>query len=166
VLRVGLISDTHGVLRPEAVEFLRGSDHIVHAGDVGDAEILDVLSSLAPLTAVRGNNDRGRWAARLPEVQRLSIGPARVFVIHDLGAMDIDPPDEGVDVVVYGHSHRPQVQRRDAVLYVNPGSAGPRRFGLPVAAAELVVAEGAVSARIREFRGRNAARLRDGGVAR
>jgi putative phosphoesterase len=151
MLRVGLISDTHSLLRPEARVFLRGCDHIVHAGDICEAGILEELSLLAPVTAVRGNNDKGPWARKLRETELIKLGEIYLYAIHDLAAVDIDPVAAGVQVVVSGHSHKPSVSHRDGVLYVNPGSAGPRRFKLPIAAAELVIDGGNVSARITEF---------------
>lgn len=156
VLRVGLISDTHGLLRPETKAFLRGSDFIVHAGDICDPQILEELAVLAPVTAVRGNNDRGTWAERLPEAEFLQVGDAWLYAIHDLSQLNIDPAAAGAHVVVSGHSHKPLVKQRDGVLYVNPGSSGPRRFKLPIAAAELFVEGSSVSARITEFSGHNA----------
>ena len=149
--RVGLISDTHGLLRPEATAFLHGSDFIVHAGDIVDAAILDRLAAIAPVTAVRGNNDKGAWAMRLSETEVLEIDEVLIYVLHDLAALDVDPAAAGFRVVVSGHSHRPLVTERDRVLYVNPGSAGPRRFNLPIAAAELTVAGDKVDARLVEF---------------
>ncbi|MBO9515945.1 MAG: metallophosphoesterase family protein [Variovorax sp.] len=149
--RVGLISDTHGLLRPEALDFLRGSDHIVHAGDIGDQKILDALAAIAPVTAVRGNNDHGAWAQRIPETASFEIEGVRFHAIHDLAALSIDPAASGVRVVVSGHSHRPLAQERGGVLYVNPGSAGPARFRLPISAAELLLAGGAVTPRIVEL---------------
>ena len=146
-MRIGLISDTHGLLRPEALEFLRGADHIVHAGDICDPAILDALAAIAPLTAVRGNNDFGTWAERLPVTDLVPLGGVLLYAIHDLAEIDLDPPAAGVQVVVSGHSHMPIVQQRDGVLYVNPGSAGPRRFRLPISVGELQVADGAVTAR-------------------
>lgn len=146
--RIGLLSDTHGLLRPEALAFLRGSDAIVHAGDIGDPAILEALAALAPLTAVRGNNDHGPWAASLPEVAMLQVAGVRLCVIHDLSQLARDPAAEGVQVVVSGHSHKPIAETRSGVLYVNPGSCGPRRFKLPIAVAELQVAGRAVSARL------------------
>ena len=150
MLRIGLLSDTHGLLRPEALAFLRGSDAIVHAGDICDPAILDQLAALAPVTAVRGNNDHGPWAERLPETAWLQVGAVRLCVIHDLAQLALDP-SAGVQVVVSGHSHKPVVDTRDGVLYVNPGSCGPRRFKLPIAVAELLVDGSAVSARIVEI---------------
>src|SRR6185503_10286787 len=137
--RVGLISDTHGLLRPEAVAFLRGSDFIVHAGDIGDAKVLGELRALAPVTAVRGNNDRGAWAEGIAESEVLQVGEVFIHVLDDLAQLDLDPAAAGLQVVVSGHSHHPLIEERDGVLYVNPGSAGPRRFKLPIAVAELQV---------------------------
>ena len=153
MVRVGLISDTHGLLRPEAKAFLAGSDYIVHGGDICDPQILEDLASLAPVTAVRGNNDRGPWAAHISEVEYLKVGEIFIYAIHDLSQIDIDPTAAGVHVVVSGHSHRPLVERRGGVLYVNPGSSGPRRFTLPIAAGELLISGSEVSARIVEFPG-------------
>ncbi len=149
--RVGLISDTHGLLRPEAVAFLRGSDVIVHAGDIGDDSILRELNALAPVTAVRGNNDGGAWANTIADSQVLQVGGVSIYVIHDVTELDLDPVESGVQVVVSGHSHKPAVQTRDGVLYVNPGSAGPRRFRLPIAVAELEIAGGSVNANLIEL---------------
>jgi putative phosphoesterase len=137
--RIGLISDTHGLLRPEALAFLRGSDRIVHGGDIGQASVLEQLGSIAPVTAVRGNNDRDAWAEAIPETDVLEVGEVRIYVIHDIARLDLDPAAAGFQVVVSGHSHKPQVHTRDGVLYVNPGSSGPRRFKLPIAAGELMI---------------------------
>jgi putative phosphoesterase len=150
-MRVGLISDTHGLLRPEVLDFLAGSDHIVHGGDVCDPAVLDALREVAPVIAVRGNNDRGAWAAGLRESELVRLDDVYVYAIHDLAELDIEPRAAGVRVVVSGHSHRPSVVERDGVLYVNPGSAGPRRFRLPISAGELAVAGDRVSARIVTF---------------
>ncbi len=152
-LRVGLISDTHGLLRPEARAFLRGSDYIVHGGDICDPAILDDLAAIAPVTAVRGNNDRGAWAERLPETTILQVGKVHIYAIHDLAQLDIEPKAASVRVVISGHSHKPLVEERDGVLYVNPGSSGPRRFTLPIAVGELIVSGNLVSARIVELAG-------------
>ena len=146
-LRIGLISDTHDLLRPEALAFLAGSDRIVHAGDICSPGVLEALAAVAPLTAVRGNNDRGAWAARLRESELVDVGGVWLYAIHDLAQLDIDPIAAGVAVVVSGHSHRPLVERRDGVLFVNPGSAGPRRFSLPISVGELTIVDGAASAR-------------------
>lgn len=134
---IGVISDTHGVLRPEALEVLSGVDHIVHAGDIGSAAVLDELRRIAPVTAVRGNNDRGRWARSLPESVKVRFADRTVYVLHDLKELDVDPVAERVAVVISGHSHDPVIERRHGVLYLNPGSAGPRRFNLPVCLATL-----------------------------
>ena len=151
MIRIGLISDTHGLLRPEALSALRGSDFIVHGGDIGEGDILETLATIAPVTAVRGNNDSGAWAECLQENERITLGGIVIHAIHDVGQLRIDPRAEGVDVVVYGHSHKPLVDRRDGVLFVNPGSAGPRRFTLPIAAGELVVERGVATARTAEL---------------
>jgi putative phosphoesterase len=151
MLRVGLISDTHGLLRPEAKAFLQGSDRIVHGGDIGDPGILEHLAEIAPVTAVRGNNDKGDWAKRLRETEMLQLGSVWLYAIHDLAQLDMAPAAAGIRVVVSGHSHQPLVEERDGVLYVNPGSAGPRRFKLPIAVGELVVDGDSVSARIVEL---------------
>ena len=131
-VRIGLISDTHGLLRPAALDALRGSDRIVHAGDIGDAAILDELARIAPVTAVRGNNDLGAWADTLREVEVLAIGGVRIGVIHDVNEITAALRDSGLQAIVSGHSHRPRCEEAGGVLYVNPGSAGPRRFTLPV----------------------------------
>jgi putative phosphoesterase len=147
-MRIGLISDTHGLLRPEALDYLAGSDHIVHGGDIGNPEILDRLAAIAPLTVVRGNNDGAAWADAIPDTARLALGGVSVYVIHDVKALAIDPAAAGVRVVVSGHSHKPACVERGGVLYVNPGSAGRRRFSLPIAAGELLVEDGRVTARL------------------
>jgi uncharacterized protein len=150
-MRVGLISDTHGLLRPEAIERLRGASHIIHAGDIGGADILSRLRALAPLTAVRGNNDHAPWARGVRVAETVRLGEVRIHVVHDLAELAIDPAAEGVRVVVSGHSHRPRIDERAGVLYVNPGSAGPRRFRLPVALARLEIAGTDVEATIEEL---------------
>lgn len=149
--RIGLISDTHGLLRPEVVQFLEGCERILHAGDIGDAALLERLSRLAPVTAVRGNNDYGAWAEALHETELVRIGEVGIYVIHDLALLNIEPSAQGIDVIVSGHSHKPHADWRDHVLYVNPGSVGPRRFRLPVAAAELLIDGAEVSVNHREF---------------
>jgi uncharacterized protein len=138
-LRIALVSDTHNLVRPELLRFVEGCDAIVHAGDICDQAVLDALSAVAPLTAVRGNNDRGAWADALPAQTALEIGGVKIVVVHELPDLRGDPVAEGVGVVVSGHSHKPSVETRDGVLYVNPGSAGPRRFRLPVTAAILTI---------------------------
>ncbi|HJY09051.1 MAG TPA: metallophosphoesterase family protein [Bryobacteraceae bacterium] len=155
MFRIRLISDTHGLLRPEAKAFLQGSDFIVHAGDIGDSAILETLAAIAPLTVVRGNNDKGPWAERLPKTALLEVGEVSIYVIHDLAQLDIAPSAAGVRVVVSGHSHKPVVEERGDVLYVNPGSSGPRRFKLPISAGELLVDGNSVSARVVELVGRH-----------
>jgi putative phosphoesterase len=149
--RVGVISDTHGLLRPEAVSFLHGCDHIIHGGDIGRSEVLTRLSAIAPVTPVRGNNDKGAWAEAIRETESFKIGEIAFYAVHDLALLDIEPAAAGVQVVVSGHSHKPVIEKREGVLYVNPGSAGPRRFKLPVAVAELVISGEAVTARIVEL---------------
>ncbi|MCD2519546.1 metallophosphatase family protein [Massilia sp. G4R7] len=144
-MRVGLISDTHGLLRPQALDFLRGSDHIIHAGDITGPEILGPLEALAPLTVVRGNNDRGAWAEGLPHAVTVEVDGVAIHVIHDLKELLIEPRAAGVRVVVSGHSHKPSCSERDGVLYVNPGSAGRRRFTLPVSVGELLIEGGQVT---------------------
>ena len=134
-----MISDTHGLLRPEALDALRGCDVIVHAGDIGDAAILHRLRDIAPTHAVRGNNDRDAWAQSIPLTQIVELGGPRLYMLHDLSELDVDPAAEGFAAVVSGHSHKPHAERREGVLYLNPGSAGPRRFRLPIAVAKLYV---------------------------
>ncbi len=135
--RIGLISDTHGLLRPQALEALRGSELILHAGDVGAPEVLTALRKLAPVIAVRGNVDTSDWARDLPETAAGEAGPVQLYVLHDVQALDLDPAVAGFHVVVSGHSHQPKKFERNGVLYINPGSAGPRRFQLPVCVARL-----------------------------
>ncbi len=134
---VGVLSDTHGLVRPEAVEALKGSELIIHAGDVGGPEVLEELGRIAPVVAVRGNNDRGAWAEALAEYEAIEVNKTFVYVLHDLKELDIAPAAAGFRVVVSGHSHKPLIEERRGVLYLNPGSAGPRRFKLPVAVARL-----------------------------
>ncbi|SJZ75896.1 metallophosphoesterase family protein [Novilysobacter spongiicola] len=150
-MRIGLVSDTHGLVRPAALDYLRGSDHIIHAGDIGQSGVLDALGALAPVTAIRGNIDSGEWASGLPEVREETIGRVRILVLHDLKQLDRDPAATGIRVVVSGHSHKPAVEERDGVLYINPGSAGPRRFSLPVTAGELLVSLDLVTPKIVEL---------------
>jgi putative phosphoesterase len=136
---IGVISDTHGLLRPEAVEALRGSDMIVHAGDIGSPDVLRELEELAPVVAVRGNNDRGAWAEDLPLTTDFELGRASIYVIHDVNELSIDPRAAGHAVVIAGHSHRPLSEARGGVLFFNPGSAGPRRFRLPISIGHLII---------------------------
>lgn len=145
---VGVISDTHGLLRPEAVTALRGSDYIIHAGDVGDPAILTRLSGIAPVTAVRGNVDREKWARELPATNVLQLNGVAIYVLHDLAELDLDPRSANFAAVIFGHSHRPSQEMRNGVLFFNPGAAGPRRFTLPVTVGRLGVGDGKVSAEI------------------
>ena len=147
---VGVISDTHGMLRPEALSALAGSDRVVHAGDVGDETILEALRAIAPLTVVRGNVDTEAWALKLPHGDMLEVEGVRIYVVHDLGTLDIVPASAGVSVIVYGHSHHPDVFTRGGVTYLNPGSAGPRRFKLPITVGRIDVENGSARAKIVE----------------
>jgi putative phosphoesterase len=147
-MRVGLLSDTHGILRPQARACLVGCDYIIHGGDVGGADILDELAVIAPLIAVRGNNDREPWAERLPDTELIRVGNVFMYVIHNLADLALDPVAAGVRVVVSGHSHIPKIEERAGVLYVNPGSCGPRRFKLPISVGEIIVSGTATKARI------------------
>jgi len=135
--KIGLISDTHGLLRNEALQALTGSNLIIHAGDVGDSNILDALRKIAPVVAVRGNIDTAEWAKSLPETAVVEAGSANIYVLHDVNALDLNPKAAGFEIVVSGHSHKPARNERNGVLYINPGSAGPRRFHLPIMIARL-----------------------------
>ncbi|MGO9932957.1 MAG: metallophosphoesterase family protein [Steroidobacteraceae bacterium] len=150
-LRVGVMSDTHGLLRAEARAFLTGCDYIIHGGDVGSAAVLEGLEALAPLIAVRGNNDNEPWAKDLRETELIRVGGIFVYVIHDLSQLDIDPGSLGVRAVICGHSHKPLIEERAGILYINPGSCGPKRFKLPVAIGELFVEGANVRVRIVEL---------------
>ena len=141
---IGVISDTHGLLRPEALTALRGSQHIIHAGDVGAPEILEQLAAIAPVTAVRGNIDKEVWAQKLPPTEVIEIGGVSIYVLHDLAQLDLKPEASGFDVVISGHSHVPKQETRNGVLYFNAGSAGPRRFKLPISVGRLIVERGKV----------------------
>ena len=145
---VGVISDTHGLLRPNALQALEGSDLIIHAGDVGRPEILDSLRSLAPVIAVRGNVDHGDWAQLLPNTQIAQVGEVLIYVLHDLHGLELEPAAAGFSAVISGHSHMPSIEQRNGVLYLNPGSAGPRRFSKPVSLAQIILQHGSISARI------------------
>lgn len=151
MIRIGVISDTHGLMRPEAQDALQGSELILHAGDIGKPEILEALSSIAPVRAIRGNNDTDDWASHLPECEIITVDDVQIYMLHDVKQMRIDPVRAGHDVVISGHSHKPSVNERDSVLFLNPGSAGPRRFKLPVSVAILVVGEGRPDATIIEL---------------
>jgi uncharacterized protein len=136
-VRIGIISDTHGLLRPEATERLAGVHYIIHAGDIGRPEVISELRKIAPIMAIRGNIDRGEWAAEYPDTAVVKLGGRSIYVLHNLKELDLDPAAAGIDVVVSGHSHRPKIETVRGVLYLNPGSAGPRRFTLPIALATL-----------------------------
>jgi hypothetical protein len=148
---VGVISDTHGLMRAEALRALAGAELIIHAGDIGKPEVMDALRALAPVVAVRGNNDREAWARAIAETETIELGAVRLYLLHALQELTLDPLGEGFDVVVSGHSHRPSVERRGGVLYLNPGSAGPRRFKLPITVARLAVRGRSCRARIIEL---------------
>jgi putative phosphoesterase len=145
---IGVISDTHGLLRWEAEAALAKVDHIIHAGDVGTPEVIERLQRIAPLTVVRGNNDKGPWADGLPASAIVEVCGQRLYVLHDIAMLDIDPAADGFAAIIAGHSHKPAVTERNGVLFLNPGSAGPRRFNLPVAVARMVVENGRVRAKI------------------
>jgi putative phosphoesterase len=148
IQHIGVISDTHGLLRPQAVAALRGCPVIIHAGDVGRPEILDELRRIAPVYAVRGNVDIGPWAMQLPENEIVEIEDCLLYVLHDLNALDLDPPTAGFRAVIAGHSHQPKIETKDGVLYFNPGSAGPRRFNLPISVGRLTLSDGKLTAEI------------------
>jgi putative phosphoesterase len=149
---IGVISDTHGLLRWEAEAELAAVDHIIHAGDIGTPEILERLQRIAPVTAVRGNNDKGAWADPLPATAIVDIGGHRLYILHDIANLDVDPVATGIAAVIAGHSHKPAVTEKNGVLFVNPGSAGPRRFTLPVAVAKLFIDNGTIRAEICNLR--------------
>src|SRR5262245_7474642 len=150
-MHLGLISDTHGLVRPEALNALRGVERILHAGDVGGSHVLAALAAVAPVVAIRGNVDGGAWASALPEHEVVIAGEVTIYMLHDANALARQPMPDGVRVIVSGHSHKPSVQERDGVLYVNPGSAGPKRFTLPITIAHLRVSGRGVSAEIVEI---------------
>ena len=150
-LRIGILSDTHGLLRPEALVHLRGADHIIHAGDIGAPGIIEALEAIGPTTAIRGNVDTASWAARFPETVTFHLGGLRIHVLHDRKVLDPKVLADGTDVVISGHSHRPGIERSEGVLFLNPGSAGPRRFRLPVTAATLLAGPGGPRPEIREI---------------
>jgi uncharacterized protein len=150
-VKIGLISDTHGLVRPEALRALAGVERIIHAGDVGGPEVIDALRGIAPVDVVRGNNDKDAWGAKLPSWLALEFEGVGVHVLHDLKEIDVDPAAAGFRVVVAGHSHKPVVSERDGVLFVNPGSAGQRRFSLPVTIGYLTVSAGTVHAEIKSL---------------
>ena len=148
MIRIGLVSDTHGLLRPQACDFLQGSHHIIHAGDIGNPSVLQELAAIAQVTAVRGNNDTEQWAEALPANEWLQFGEVNIYVLHDLSELNIEPKAAGISVVIFGHSHKPSIDEREGVLYINPGSAGPRRFKLPVTLALAQISAEGIDARI------------------
>ncbi|MET0534112.1 MAG: metallophosphoesterase family protein [Steroidobacter sp.] len=152
VTMIGVISDTHGLIRPEALMPLVGVQRIVHAGDIGSPIVLERLETIAPVAAVRGNNDKGEWAERLPNTLSIHVRGHSIHVLHDLAQIDLSPSHAGFSVVISGHSHKPEVEEREGVLFINPGSAGPRRFRLPIAVAKLYVADDSVRAEIIELK--------------
>lgn len=143
-MRIGVISDTHGLLRPQALAALQGSELILHAGDIGSAVVLEQLAAIAPLAAIRGNNDTEAWALAVPETRTVEASGKRFYLLHDLKALAVDPAATGIDVVVAGHSHKPLAEMREGVLYLNPGSAGPRRWRLPITLARLRIGDGRI----------------------
>jgi len=145
---IGVISDTHGLLRREAISALQRSDHIIHAGDIGDAAILDRLNEIAPVTAVRGNVDKGSWAQKIPESNVLEVEGVSIYVLHILDELDLKPEAAGFAAVIYGHTHVSKQEVKNGVLYFNPGSAGPKRFNLPVSIGKLVVRKGRIEAEV------------------
>jgi uncharacterized protein len=150
-MRIGLISDTHGLMRAEALQALAGSDFIIHAGDIGDQAVLERLGEIAPVTAVRGNNDTDAWAAQIPETNVLDANGIRFFVLHSVNDLDVDPAEAGFKAVVSGHSHRAEIDVREGVLFINPGSAGPRRFRLPISVATVVCRNGQIAPQLVEL---------------
>jgi uncharacterized protein len=159
--RVGLISDTHGLIRPAALDALRGSELIIHCGDIGDPAVLQALRDLAPVRAIRGNNDKGAWARSLPTSDVVELGGHAIYVLHNLAELDLDPSAAGFTAVVFGHSHKPSIENRGKILFVNPGSAGPRRFTLPVAVATLALRSGRCETKIVELASSQQSRKRE-----
>jgi uncharacterized protein len=145
---IGLISDTHGLIRPEALDALRNSDLIIHCGDIGDPAVLEALRTIAPVRAIRGNNDKGPWACSLPSYEVVEVGGHSIYILHNLSELNLDPDAAGFTAVVSGHSHKPMIEKRGKIFFVNPGSAGPRRFSLPVTVATLSVGSGRCEGRI------------------
>jgi uncharacterized protein len=148
---LGVISDTHGLVRPEAVKALEGVELIIHAGDIGKPEVLEALAVIAPIVAVRGNNDKGNWAFGLPETEVVEVGGIALYVLHDIKTLDLDPTAAGFAAVISGHSHRPALVKQQDVLFLNPGSAGPRRFKLPVSVARIVIRGNVLDAQLVEL---------------
>ncbi len=150
-MRIGIISDTHGLLRPEAIKQLAGADHIIHAGDIGAPEVIEGLRRIAPTTAIRGNIDVGEWAKDYPDSELVVLGGRSLYVLHNLKEIKLDPAASGFDVIISGHSHRPKIETKNGVLYVNPGSAGPRRFKLPIAVGIIALSDGLIVPQILEI---------------
>lgn len=150
-LTIGVVSDTHGLVRPEIPELLRGCDRILHAGDVGGEEVVRSLSAIAPVHAVRGNTDCGPWGGKLPETEVVEAGGFHFYILHDIARLDLDPAAAGFQAVIFGHSHKPTVYRRDGVLFLNPGSIGPRRFHLPITLARVRVRDGSLHSELIEI---------------
>jgi uncharacterized protein len=149
---IGVISDTHGLLRPEAVELLRGSAHIIHAGDIGSSEIIPELRKIAPVTAIRGNVDTQAWARSFAETEVVELAGMDIYIIHDANALDLNPKAAGFAAVISGHSHQPKQEIKNGVLYFNPGSAGPRRFKLPISVGRIVIADGKLNGEVLEIK--------------
>ena len=145
---IGVISDTHGLLRPEAIAALRGSEHIIHGGDIGSPEIIPALEKIAPVTAIRGNIDREPWTKRFPETEVVELAGLHIYIIHDVNGVDLNPKAAGFAAVISGHSHQPKQEIKDEVLYFNPGSAGPQRFKLPITIGKLEINDGKLSGKI------------------
>ena len=145
---IGVISDTHGLMRPEAIDALRGVEMILHAGDIGGPHVIEALEEIAPVVAIRGNNDRDGWADAFKDVEKIEVGEVSIHIVHDLKELAVDPVAEGIRVVIAGHSHKPKIEEKDGVLYLNPGSAGRRRFKLPITVAHLRIDGKAVDAEI------------------
>ena len=148
---IGIISDTHGLLRPAAIKQLAGADHIIHAGDIGAPEVIEGLRRIAPTTAIKGNIDTGEWALDYPDTELVALGGRAFYVLHNLKEIKLDPAASGIDVIISGHSHRPKIETKNGVLYLNPGSAGPRRFKLPIAFAIVALTDRAILPRILEI---------------
>lgn len=148
---IGVISDTHGLLRPEAIAALQGSEHIIHAGDIGDPAIIPSLEKIAPVTAIRGNIDVDPWARRFPETEAVELAGLHIYILHNVNALDLNPKAAGFAAVISGHSHQPKQETKDGVLYFNPGSAGPRRFKLPITLGKLEIVNGKLSGKIIEL---------------
>jgi putative phosphoesterase len=149
--RIGLISDTHGLVRPEALDALRDSDLLIHSGDIGKPEVIMALKEIAPLVAIKGNNDRGPWARRLPDTKKIALENTKLYVIHNVNELEFDPASRGFRVVIAGHSHKPAIRTKDNVLFINPGSAGPRRFKLPICVGRLIIQGESIKAEIIEL---------------